>query len=173
MQRGGMAVWTLPRFAVEMGESTKKRMSARLSGRLAIHNPHRLAQTTRDDLSIPSDAAAVPSTVLRVEDATRTQLARTHLLDRPPLSPQNLNYNTPGGKLNRGMSVVDTVEILKGRQLSEDEYFKAAVLGWCVELVSGNQYLSEGSSVVAVRCVRCCNCSPGPSSRRTSSSRTI
>jgi farnesyl diphosphate synthase len=33
------------------------------------------------------------------------------------------------------MSVVDTVEILKGRQLSEDEYFKAAVLGWCVELV--------------------------------------
>ncbi|GFZ49391.1 (2E,6E)-farnesyl diphosphate synthase [Saitozyma sp. JCM 24511] len=48
---------------------------------------------------------------------------------------RNLNYNTPGGKLNRGMSVVDTVEILKGRQLSEDEYFKAAVLGWCVELL--------------------------------------
>jgi farnesyl diphosphate synthase len=41
----------------------------------------------------------------------------------------------PGGKLNRGMSVVDTVEILKGRALTEDEYFKAAVLGWCVELV--------------------------------------
>ena len=41
----------------------------------------------------------------------------------------------PGGKLNRGMSVVDTVEILKGRALTEDEYFKAGVLGWCVELV--------------------------------------
>ncbi|KAF5313865.1 hypothetical protein D9619_013090 [Psilocybe cf. subviscida] len=47
----------------------------------------------------------------------------------------NLNYNVPGGKLNRGMSVVDTVEILKGRALTEDEYFKAAVLGWCVELL--------------------------------------
>jgi len=47
----------------------------------------------------------------------------------------NLNYNVPGGKLNRGLSVVDTVEILKGRALSEDEYFKAAVLGWCVELL--------------------------------------
>lgn len=50
-------------------------------------------------------------------------------------SPQNLEYNVPGGKLNRGLSVVDTVEILKGRALTEEEYFKSAVLGWCVELV--------------------------------------
>lgn len=48
---------------------------------------------------------------------------------------QNLEHNVPGGKLNRGMSVVDTAEILKGRTLSEDEYIRAAVLGWCVELV--------------------------------------
>lgn len=48
---------------------------------------------------------------------------------------QNLDYNVPGGKLNRGMSVVDSVEILKGRSLTDDEYFKAAVLGWGVELV--------------------------------------
>ena len=48
---------------------------------------------------------------------------------------QNLDYNVPGGKLNRGLSVVDTVAILKGRALTDDEYFKAAVLGWCVELV--------------------------------------
>lgn len=34
------------------------------------------------------------------------------------------------------MSVVDTVEILKGRPLSDDEYFKSALLGWCIELVS-------------------------------------
>lgn len=40
------------------------------------------------------------------------------------------------GKLNRGMSVVDTFEILKGSELDEGEYFSAAVLGWCVELVS-------------------------------------
>ncbi|OCF37829.1 farnesyl diphosphate synthase [Kwoniella heveanensis BCC8398] len=48
---------------------------------------------------------------------------------------KNLYHNTPGGKLNRGMSVVDTVEILKGRTLDEDEYVKAAILGWCVELL--------------------------------------
>ena len=33
------------------------------------------------------------------------------------------------------MSVVDSVEILRGRALTDDEYFKAAVLGWCIELV--------------------------------------
>ena len=48
---------------------------------------------------------------------------------------QNLDYNVTRGKLNRGMAVIDTVEILKGRSLADDEYFKAAVLGWCVELV--------------------------------------
>lgn len=57
---------------------------------------------------------------------------------------RNLMYNTPGGKLNRGLSVVDTVEILlctdangkKMRELTEPEYLKAAILGWCIELVS-------------------------------------
>ncbi|KAJ9126496.1 glycerol channel [Naganishia onofrii] len=46
-----------------------------------------------------------------------------------------LDHNTPGGKLNRGMSVVDTVEILKGSDLNDEEYFKAALLGWCIELL--------------------------------------
>jgi farnesyl diphosphate synthase len=41
------------------------------------------------------------------------------------------------------MSVVDTVEILKGRELTEDEYLKAAILGWCVELVSGRTALFQ------------------------------
>ncbi|SNX83454.1 probable ERG20 - farnesyl-pyrophosphate synthetase [Melanopsichium pennsylvanicum] len=57
---------------------------------------------------------------------------------------RNLDYNTPGGKLNRGLSVVDTAEILLctdaatgklSRQLTEPEYLKAAILGWCVELL--------------------------------------
>lgn len=51
----------------------------------------------------------------------------------------SLNYNTPGGKLNRGLSVVDSYAILKGKksyeELSEEEYFKLATLGWCIELL--------------------------------------
>lgn len=51
----------------------------------------------------------------------------------------NLNYNTPGGKLNRGLSVVDTYALLKGFKSYDDfepsEYKKAAILGWCIELL--------------------------------------
>ncbi|KAJ3711139.1 farnesyl-diphosphate synthase [Lentinula raphanica] len=47
---------------------------------------------------------------------------------------KNLQYNVPGGKLNRGLSVVDTVEILKCRPLTEEEYISVAVLGWAVEI---------------------------------------
>ncbi|GAA5864256.1 hypothetical protein JCM8547_001309 [Rhodosporidiobolus lusitaniae] len=48
---------------------------------------------------------------------------------------RNLDHNTPGGKLNRGISVVDTVEILKGSELTDDEYRESATLGWCIELL--------------------------------------
>ncbi|KAI0816067.1 farnesyl-diphosphate synthase [Trametes gibbosa] len=56
---------------------------------------------------------------------------------------RNLEYNVPGGKLNRGLSVVDSVEILRGRALSEDEYFKAALLGWCIELLQAFFLVSD------------------------------
>ncbi|XP_072968764.1 farnesyl pyrophosphate synthase-like [Typha angustifolia] len=45
-----------------------------------------------------------------------------------------LDYNVPGGKLNRGISVVDSYKLLKEEnQLSEDEVFHACALGWCIE----------------------------------------
>ncbi|KAJ7265974.1 isoprenoid synthase domain-containing protein [Mycena haematopus] len=48
---------------------------------------------------------------------------------------KNLDYNVPGGKLNRGMAVVDTAEIIKGVALDDEAYLEAAVLGWSVELL--------------------------------------
>ncbi|KAL6520441.1 hypothetical protein OROHE_017029 [Orobanche hederae] len=45
-----------------------------------------------------------------------------------------LDYNVPGGKLNRGLSVIDSYKLLKeGKDLTEDEVFLASALGWCVE----------------------------------------
>nr|AEG47693.1 farnesyl diphosphate synthase [Allium sativum] len=44
-----------------------------------------------------------------------------------------LDYNVPGGKLNRGLSVVDSYKLLQGRQLTDDEVFLACALGWCIE----------------------------------------
>lgn len=52
---------------------------------------------------------------------------------------KNLEYNTPGGKLNRGISVVDTYALLKNYKSLDDftseEYSKVALLGWCIELL--------------------------------------
>ncbi|KAL0573548.1 Farnesyl pyrophosphate synthetase [Marasmius crinis-equi] len=49
---------------------------------------------------------------------------------------RNLDYNVPQGELNRGMTVVDSVEILRERPLTDEEYSKSAVLGWCVEILA-------------------------------------
>jgi farnesyl diphosphate synthase len=54
-----------------------------------------------------------------------------------------MDYNVPGGKLNRGLSVVDSATILKGRELTESEYFQAAVLGWAVEWVCFSSSLAK------------------------------
>ncbi|XP_073137613.1 farnesyl pyrophosphate synthase 1 [Henckelia pumila] len=45
-----------------------------------------------------------------------------------------LDYNVPGGKLNRGLSVIDSYKLLKeGKDLTEEEVFLASALGWCIE----------------------------------------
>ncbi|CAK5274671.1 unnamed protein product [Mycena citricolor] len=51
---------------------------------------------------------------------------------------RNMDYNVPGGKLNRGLSVVDSVEIITGRDLSDAEFLKASVLGWAVEFLQAS-----------------------------------
>ncbi|KAK4467050.1 farnesyl pyrophosphate synthase [Cladorrhinum samala] len=56
---------------------------------------------------------------------------------------QSLNVNAVGGKCNRGMSVPDTVSILLGRPLTEDEYFKSAALGWMTELLQAFFLVSD------------------------------
>ena len=40
-----------------------------------------------------------------------------------------------GGKANRGKSVLDTTSELLGRPLTDEEYFRSAILGWCTELL--------------------------------------
>jgi len=59
------------------------------------------------------------------------------------LLPQNLNHNTLGGKLNRGISVVDTTALLLARPLTPDEYFQSAALGWMIELLQAFFLVSD------------------------------
>lgn len=41
------------------------------------------------------------------------------------------------------MSVIDTTAILQGRELSDEETFKAATLGWCIELLQAFFLVSD------------------------------
>ena len=56
---------------------------------------------------------------------------------------KSLNHNTLGGKYNRGLSVIDTAELLLGRELNEDEHFQATTLGWMIELLQGFFLVSD------------------------------
>ncbi|KAJ7193112.1 farnesyl-diphosphate synthase [Mycena pura] len=56
---------------------------------------------------------------------------------------KNLDHNMTGGKLIRGVHVVETVQIIKGEELDDDEYYKAAVLGWAVELLEACLLVSD------------------------------
>ncbi|KID72819.1 Farnesyl pyrophosphate synthase [Metarhizium brunneum] len=55
----------------------------------------------------------------------------------------NLETNPLGGKCNRGMSVPDSVSLLLGSALNEEQYFQAATLGWMTELLQAFFLVSD------------------------------
>ncbi|KAH9825425.1 Farnesyl pyrophosphate synthase, partial [Teratosphaeria destructans] len=55
----------------------------------------------------------------------------------------SLTHNTLGGKYNRGLSVVDTTQLLLARDLSPDEFFRSATLGWMIELLQAFFLVSD------------------------------
>ncbi|KAH7152238.1 isoprenoid synthase domain-containing protein [Dactylonectria estremocensis] len=71
--------------------------------------------------------------------------ARSYKLPQEQLEwyKKNLEVNPLGGKCNRGMSVPDSVSLLLGKSLSEDEYFHAATLGWMTELLQAFFLVSD------------------------------
>mmetsp|Transcript_5410 Transcript_5410/g.8376 ORF Transcript_5410/g.8376 Transcript_5410/m.8376 type:complete len:402 (-) Transcript_5410:1035-2240(-) len=57
-----------------------------------------------------------------------------------------LEYNVPGGKLNRGLSVMHTVLKIsqsRGVDLSEETMRKSAVLGWCIEWIQSSFLVAD------------------------------
>ncbi|KAI7758382.1 hypothetical protein M8C21_001933, partial [Ambrosia artemisiifolia] len=44
-----------------------------------------------------------------------------------------IDYNVLGGKMIRGLGVVESYQLLKTEKLTDDEIFLASVLGWCIE----------------------------------------
>jgi farnesyl diphosphate synthase len=76
---------------------------------------------------------------MKVYATLREELAQDPLLgDQTPAARQwlleTLDYNVPGGKLNRGMAVLDVLRALKGDQeITSEEAQSANILGWCIE----------------------------------------
>jgi farnesyl diphosphate synthase len=56
---------------------------------------------------------------------------------------ESLHANAIGGKCNRGMSVPDSVSLLLGTPLSEEQYLHAAALGWMTELLQAFFLVSD------------------------------
>ncbi|KAI8840156.1 isoprenoid synthase domain-containing protein [Chytriomyces cf. hyalinus JEL632] len=54
-----------------------------------------------------------------------------------------LNHTIPGGKMNRGLTVVSSLRSLKKRNLTEEELLHAEVLGWCIELLQAFFLISD------------------------------
>ncbi|KAM7495666.1 hypothetical protein LguiB_030275 [Lonicera macranthoides] len=77
------------------------------------------------------------SKFLEVYSVLKSDLLHDPAFDFTPDSRQwidrMLDYNVPGGKLNRGLSVIDSFKLLKEGKELEDEVFLACVLGWCIE----------------------------------------
>ncbi|XP_042521036.1 farnesyl pyrophosphate synthase 1 [Macadamia integrifolia] len=83
-------------------------------------------------------ATDLKSTFLNVYSVLKSELLQDTAFEFTDDSRQwverMLDYNVPGGKLNRGLSVIDSYRLLKdGKELTEDEIFHACTLGWCIE----------------------------------------
>lgn len=63
-----------------------------------------------------------------------------HIIDR---CIQSLNYNTLGGKCNRGISVLDTASILLSAPLSPSQFHAVSTLGWLTELLQAFFLVSD------------------------------
>ena len=74
-----------------------------------------------------------------------------------------LDYNVPLGKLNRGLAVLDAYRALsEGRELGEDDVFRAHALGWCIEFLQARARRRFGARRRRRTCAHGAACSPPP-----------
>uniref|UniRef100_V9KXC4 Farnesyl pyrophosphate synthase n=1 Tax=Callorhinchus milii TaxID=7868 RepID=V9KXC4_CALMI len=71
-----------------------------------------------------------------VDELTKDNLHHPHIGDAIKRLREVLEYNTPGGKRNRGLSVIGSLrELARPEQQTPDQCHRALVVGWCVELL--------------------------------------
>ena len=87
----------------------------------------------RDEFLGELQHAGIPSET--VEYYRRVSPCPTRDFRIAKLAMQCFDYNVPGGKLNRAMSLLEAVSVLRDRPLTEKEQKQAVVLAWTVEYV--------------------------------------
>ncbi|KAJ9562732.1 hypothetical protein OSB04_007892, partial [Centaurea solstitialis] len=106
--------------------------------------PHRPVPAARvqvkrshNDVFLETTSSELESKWLQVYDSLKWELIHDPSFEFDDHSRQwaerMLDYNVPGGKMNRGVSVVDSYRLLKGDELTDDEFFLSSALGWCAE----------------------------------------
>ncbi|XP_061530167.1 farnesyl pyrophosphate synthase isoform X1 [Phycodurus eques] len=71
-----------------------------------------------------------------VRELTEQDLTDPVLLDALNRLKEVLLYNAPGGKRNRGLSVIGSLrELVPPTRLTQDDVQRALVVGWCIELL--------------------------------------
>ncbi|KAG7476022.1 farnesyl pyrophosphate synthase isoform X1 [Solea senegalensis] len=71
-----------------------------------------------------------------VAELTERDLTDPALADALRRLKEVLEYNAPGGKKNRGLSVIGSLrELLPPSQLTQDTVQRALIVGWCIELL--------------------------------------
>ncbi|KAM9851873.1 farnesyl pyrophosphate synthase isoform 2-T2 [Aulostomus maculatus] len=71
-----------------------------------------------------------------VSDLTERDLSDPVLTDALNRLKEVLLYNAPGGKRNRGLSVIGSLrELVPPAQLPQDTVQRALLVGWCIELL--------------------------------------
>uniref|UniRef100_A0A3Q2TRL0 Farnesyl pyrophosphate synthase n=1 Tax=Fundulus heteroclitus TaxID=8078 RepID=A0A3Q2TRL0_FUNHE len=71
-----------------------------------------------------------------VTELTERDLRDPGLADALNRLREVLNYNVPGGKKNRGLSVIGSLrELLPASQLTQDAVQRALTVGWCIEML--------------------------------------
>uniref|UniRef100_A0A4W5K8D1 Farnesyl pyrophosphate synthase n=1 Tax=Hucho hucho TaxID=62062 RepID=A0A4W5K8D1_9TELE len=71
-----------------------------------------------------------------VTELTEQDLTDPVLADALNRLGEVLHYNTPGGKRNRGLSVIGSLrELVPPTELTQDAVQRALLVGWCIELL--------------------------------------
>ena len=93
------------------------------------------SSSTKSD--VLNDKSSFAAAFDRIAADILNSLSENHSLSEEALSwvREMMYYTVPGGKMNRGVSVIDTLRIINGKSLSKSQLEDAITLGWCIELL--------------------------------------